>query len=317
MTTGDHTVPQMHLRRFARRRKKADQITARSVDDYRAPFTANVSKVAKVRGFYWSVDDDGETSHQMEELLTLIEGRAATAFRAVLDDDPDYALTYDWPPKLDHRLAIAWWLSAQIVRTSRQHARVEHLASLKNVPPLAAPDDISLFARNHTHLAFMVKEVEAIAAVLFQRPWGLGFADHCLLTSDVPVVIVNDHDADNQRLAAAVWDIVCPLDPHRLLFLPGIGTADSASTRRDHRTMFDGMLGLAINQLIFDAAERHVFHHPDHPPPVDPNSLHRLPRPWAGEVYAPAQFAMNYGALPDNMTIERRWLTEHPPSRAS
>ena len=315
MTTGDHTVPQMYLRRFSSRRKKADRITVRPVEDYDASFVASVSKVARVRGFYWSIDEDGEESHGIEDLLTLIEARAAGAFRTVLDDDPDFALTADWPARFDDRLAIAWWLSAQIVRTTRQRSRVEHLAAERNVEPLAAPDDISGFAKNHAHLAFMVNEMAAIAAALFARPWGLGFADHCLLTSDVPVVIVNDQDADNQLLAVRVWDIVCPLDPHRLLFLPGIGTVDSPRANLDHRTKFDGMLGHALNQLIFDAADRHVFHHPEHPPPVKPNSEHRVPRPWAGDAHEAAQFVMQYATLRADQTIERRWLTEHPPPR--
>lgn len=303
----------MYLRRFAVQTKKADRIAVRHVDDYSTRFVANIDKIAKVQGFYWSVDETGEPSHGVEDLLMVIEEQAARAFRVVLDDDPDYALTAAWPPSPADRLAIAWWLSAQIVRTTRQRARVEHLARAKGVPPMAAPPEVAKFAQNHAHLEFMLNQMSKLAAVIYARPWGLGFADHCLLTSDVPVVVTNDHDADDQLLVVSVWDVICPLDPHRLLFLPGVGNTDSPGTDRDHRSKFTGMLGAAINQLVFDAADRHVFHHPDHPPPVPPNSDHRLPRPWDGDHREPAQFLMSYAALRNNQTIERRWLTEHPP----
>lgn len=108
----------------------------------------------------------------------------------------------------------------------------------------------------------------------------------CLLTSDVPVVLFNLPDADDQLAAAALRDILLPLDPHRLLFLPGADMlARDRRKRTDHRLVIPGGVGTALVQVAYDVADAFVAHHPRHDPwrywqPSGPR--HRHPSPWEG-----------------------------------
>jgi hypothetical protein len=156
---------------------------------------------------------------------------------------------------------------------------------------------------------------------VFHKPWGIGFSDMCLPTSDVPVQIMNGQDHGDQLLSATFWDIVVPLDPHRFLLMPAPGSQQDPATRADHRIKLEGMLGIFIWELIWGAAERHVLWHPDHVPyalELEPRQRPqpRLPRPWAGEDETEApQVMLNYAALPPGKTVERRRLDEHPARR--
>jgi len=132
---------------------------------------------------------------------------------------------------------------------------------------------------------------------------------------------MNGQDRDDQLLSVAYWDVLVPLDPHRFLVMPTPGSQPDPRTLADHRVKFDGGFGMVLLSLLWDAADQHVFWHPDHVPQaleMDPRMLGpRLPRPWAGDTHEPPQTIMEYGAMPPGTTVERRWLEEHPPRRAS
>lgn len=317
MSTNDHTVPQSYLRRFAEKRGKGRVLVARRADEAGRAFEASIRNVAAVKGFYWTAGPNGEPYHGMERLLGRIETRSTRAFNAVLDH-PQYALPPRWPLPEETRQRLSWWMAAQMLRTTRQRSRLGHL--LSTAEPLEVPPVLVAATADEAHLLFIVGNLSRLAAVLHQRPWGLGFSDACLATSDVPMVILNEHDADDQVLAAAVETVLLALDPHRFLVLPNLAMQeDDRWKRRDHRLKLDGGLGLALSQMIRDAANRHIFYHPQHAPLwVDRNdSLRgRVPRVWEGDDLALApEYYLSYGVLPPDMTVERRWLTEHPPPR--
>jgi hypothetical protein len=63
---------------------------------------------------------------------------AASAFRELLDDgvEPtDCALPYPWPTSSFNRTRIAWWIAAQLLRTTRQRARIDELAAAAGISP--------------------------------------------------------------------------------------------------------------------------------------------------------------------------------------
>lgn len=318
--TNDHTVPQMYLRRFAAtpRSGKGHFIVARPVEDPSAAFDTNVRNMAAVKGFYWSANADGtRAEHGMEVLLGRIESRSAPAFSAVLEDH-NYALPRRWPLSQQLRERIAWWIAAQILRTTRQRDRLVHL--LANTKGLHIPKSVAKAAAANAHIAFITAQLARLATVIYDRPWGIGFSDSCLATSDVPVVLLHEHDADDQILAAAISDIVLPLDPHRFLYLPGATALSDRQKRLDHRLKLDGSLGLFVSEILRDAADRYILHHPLHEPPwLD--HLHdarpRLPRPWRAEEHSAPEYYVSYAVLPSDVTVERRWLSEHPPRRES
>jgi hypothetical protein len=321
LMTNDHTVPQMYLRRFARKgRGKAHQLVAARADDLNATFVSSVRNVGAVQGFHWGVDPDGVEHHLVENLLTSIETAAGPAFSAVLDTA--WALPERWPPRQEDRGRLSWWIAAQILRTRRQRHRLDHLASRDAeegpsealAPPTAA---LHRFAENNRHLAFITTHLAPLAAIVAGKPWGIGFSSACLPTSDAPVVLMNGQDAERQLLSAAFWDVLLPLDPHRFLLMPGRGSQPDPATRHDHRLELDGGLGALVIDLIASSADEHVFWHPEHEPPriretTSPGS--RLPRPWVGETHESPQWILQYDAMPPGTTVERRWLTEHPPT---
>lgn len=316
--TNDHTVPQAYLRRFAMARSgKGYFIVARPVKDPSAAFEVNVRSIAAIKGFYWSANTDGTPDeHVMELLLGKIESGVAPAFSAVLDDH-DYALPARWPLPQQLRERLAWWIAAQILRTTRQRDRLEHL--LGNTQGLDTPRPLAKAVAANTHIAFITGQLARLASVVYARPWGVGFSDSCLVTSDVPVVLLHEHDANDQILAAAISDIVLSLDPHRFLYLPGVAALDDRLKRVDHRLKLDGSVGLFVSEILRDAADRHVLHHPGHEPPwvEEPHDTRsRLPRPWRGEDHSAPEYCVSYAVLPDDLTVERRWLSQHPPQQS-
>lgn len=139
----------------------------------------------------------------------------------------------------------------QILCTTRQRKRLEY--AVQSTERLEVPDDVAAIAANNPHLHYIVEHLAALAFTLFARPSGLAFAQMCLLSSDVPVVLCNAPDADDQLAAAAHADILLPLDPHRLLFLPGTGMrARDPRKRTDHRSLIPGGVGMALVQVAYD-----------------------------------------------------------------
>lgn len=311
MATNDHLVPQMYLRRFAERRRKQHLIGVSTVNGDAADrsFESSVKNVAARTNYYWGTTADGVPHHHVEELLTKIESTAAHAFRSMLDDS-QYALPKAWPTSGSHRRRMAWWLAAQLLRTHRQRRRLQALTGGSLTPPNA----VGAFAANNPHLEYIVSRLAVLARILYLRPWCLAFSDACLITSDVPILVLNGQDEERQELSAAFWTVVVPLDPHRLLLLPGKSDVeDDPKKRADHRAKFDGGLGLFFNQALFDAADRHVFFHPEHRRALDlVERTARLPPADApmDDERAP-RYALSYGILPPQYTVERRWLEGH------
>jgi len=184
--------------------------------------------------------------------------------------------------------------------------------------PAAGP--LHKFARNMRHLAFVTEHLAPMAAIIGSKPWGIGFSDACLPTSDVPVVLMNGQDDVNQLLSVAYWDVLVPLDPHRFLLMPTPGSQGDPATLFDHRIKFDGGFGLVVWELVWAAADKHVFWQPDHVPhalEMSPRQRGpRRPRPWAGDTAVLPQMIMQYAPMPPGTTVERWWLQQHPPRRS-
>lgn len=305
-STNDHIVPVMYLKRFARQAATTQVIHAALADSPQADFTQGIHNVGSAKGFYWGTDPVGIPHHHMEQFLGVIEGEAATAFRSVLDKGrlpSDSALPGKWPAREETRSTIAWWIAAQILRTARQRERLRKLSG----ESLQFP---SRLARNNPHLEYIAREIAPLAFLLARRPWGIGFTDLCLLTSDVPVQIINGQDDEDQLRAASYWDIYVPLDPHRFLYLPGALHNDQPRLRRDHRINLPGGVAMTLNNRIIETAHRHIFFHPEHDPRLKMNeSIIQDMVKRRGSTGS--QSIMYYDALPPNMGIERRWLDRH------
>lgn len=238
----------------------------------------------------------------MEKFLTQIEAQAAPAFRAIMDEGKrrtDNALPLLWPPQRAKRAALSWWIAAQILRTDRQRQR------LSLVQAEGAGDALAEPAVNG-HLRYIVEMIAPLATLIFTRPWGIGFSDGCLMTSDTPVLILNGQDDHNQLLAASFWDIYLPLDPHRALFLPGFIHRERARLQQDHQFKLHGGHSIGLNGAMLRTSMRHVFFHPDHDPR---GQLRDEP---AREAAPGVNFLLNYTVMRPGYGVERKWLEEHP-----
>lgn len=307
----DHHVPRVHLRRFAvpgQGNPPREWFTnAADVSTPTKVFSANIKNVGAVGNFYTFEGLDGKETRILESFFGRIEDAAAPVFRVLLDD-PNYALTDFWPLPPRMRGPLAWYMAAQIVRTTRQRKRLDAWGASKffAVPGAPAPPDLAT-----AHARYIASTLGEVARALHVRPWGLGFTSACLPTSDCPVVIMNAHDDEDQVGAALTWDIVFPLDPHRFILMPDIQMVeDDPEKRVDHRINLSGV-GVAFVDAIYAAADRYIYMHPDHTPPLDPSRAPRLPAPGA-QGTAP-QSVLSYPVLDDDLTIRARWAKHHLP----
>lgn len=313
MNTRDHHVPRMYLRRFAKHRAGGAQLIAMT-PDLRSRFPASINDVAVERGFYWGSDVDGLPHHDMEKFLTSLEANATTAFRRILDGGslPSHDALPPWPPRPDTRRCVSWWIAAQILRTLRQRTRLElaHHGDAKSGSPSERLDLPHEFEVANRHIKYIAEMIEYLAAAIYHRPWGVGFSDYCLLTGDVPVLVLNGQDHQDQHRAVQYWDIYMPMDPHRCLYLPGLGSAGDKQIRTDHRFKLHPGHAIGLNSAVIDTAVRHIFMHPEH----DPSDKAEPAVHTNGEL---PQFLMDYEVLPDKYGVERRWLDTHPEPATS
>lgn len=306
-TTNDHVVPIMYLKRWGTPKAGGHQVMATPADDLERAFSTNVRNVGSEKGFYWGETPDGVPHHDMETFLTLIESAATPALRAILDAGTrptDDALPRRWPPRTDVRLAVSWWLAAQILRTARQRQRLWSDAG----EPLGAPRS---FRRTNVHLEYIVRNVAPLAQIIYSRPWGVGLTSGCLLTSDVPVQVLNAQDDNDQLLAVSFWDIYVPLDPHRFLLLPGDTLRQRRDLRRDHRINLPGGLSLPLNDVVVETAHRHVFWHRDHDPRKQMNLTEVAAIRHARSDSGGSSVVLSYNTLDPRDAVERRWLDSH------
>lgn len=306
--TSDHIVPRMYLRRFAVDQSGGPQVQAASIETLDDSFTVGTRNIGAEKGFYWDSGPDGVPRHDMEDFLTSIEGEAATAFRRILDAGTlpsDNAMPERWPPIPETRLAVAWWIAAQLIRTSPQRDR---LWRMHGDNPLEPPRSLRRAALHH---AYIVSAVAPLAALIHARPWGFGFTSLCLLTSDTPVQVLNAHDDDEPLSTASFWDIYLPLDPHRFLYLPGQMHAAQRALMRDHVFSLPGGLALPLNYEVIETANRHVIWHPAHDPRPRVRIADALAMRRSRRTRGVGGTLINYEALEDGYGVERRWLDRH------
>lgn len=244
----------------------------------------------------------------METFLTTIESEAAPAFRNMLDKGKlpgDNALPERWPPRPETRLSLAWWLAAQLIRTAPQR---ERLWRLHGDDPLEPPRSLR---RADLHHAYIVKAVAPLAALIYARPWGVGFTNLCLLTSDAPVQVLNAASDDDPLATATFWDIYLPLDSHRFLYLPGEMHASQRRLMGDHLINLPGGLAIPLNNEVLATAHRHVMWHARHDPRTRIDLSHALATRHTRRTDGLGGSIMRYVPLDDEFGIERRWLDNH------
>lgn len=151
-----HFVPRFYLERFA----QAGALHVRRRDGH--TFTTQADNIAVRTGFYDVTLADGEISKDLEDWLSRLEGKAATAMRNI-----DQTLA---APPLNHpdRATLSLYLAIQLARTPEQRERVlfpERVAEFLDGRDLTK-DLITEYLRD-THLGFEPKAGEIQGAFDF------------------------------------------------------------------------------------------------------------------------------------------------------
>lgn len=82
-------------------------------------------------------------------------------------DRTDSALPYPWPTSSFNRTRIPWWIAAQLLRTTRQRARIDELAAAAGISPTGGLADAN------PHLEYMSEMTPLVALQLQNRPWSV------------------------------------------------------------------------------------------------------------------------------------------------
>jgi hypothetical protein len=281
----NHTVNESYLRRFADDRGLLTMVPLPG--DVRVPVSVNDAAV--IKNFYVIQLDDGSETDEAEDLFSVVEGNAAAAIRALVDQ-------LVWPIPADARTAIAEWVALQYLRVPavRRLARevVEGFCgtgipfttgSGERVMLRIPAEDMDRLSGPGFHLEFIKRQAARVAGMLYERGWLLTFYERrSLATSDTPVVLrpADGHPAGRGTGIANAGEIHVPLDRHVALSI-------SAGPPGDGRTAGVTKTALYLNDAMAKNARRYVFHHPGD----DPFRGLTLPEPRERELASPESAA--------------------------
>lgn len=281
-----HTVPRFYLERFADAGGRVQQVWLPC--DRQHP--VSISSASVINDFYnvnIGTREEPKLSDFWEKRFSEVEGMAATAFDAVVDD-------LVWPPRDEDRGAIALWVALQHLRSPairnqqqdhvaaviRMQTAVTGIAHLKKVmteglrrevgdaelesewEDLTKPGGPTIEMGARAHISLLRDLIEPTTQMFADSGWILyRFRHRALLTSDTPVTLLahpEDHPMMGVGLGNALAFLV-PLSRRVGLFIgqPGLPDAHLQGTT---------VIARSFNSLTANNARRSVFHHPDDNP---------------------------------------------------
>jgi hypothetical protein len=240
-----HTVPRFYLRRFAGngqvlvRDRNSGVMTLRNIDDL------------AIKNFYTFVNKDGEEDGRFEDILADLEAGTSDLLNRVYGAFQPVRQLYP-----GESMALALFLSFQVVRTPRHRREMELLADhsmkLVNQDKLPNPTEWVVVPHPNLHIGYMASAAFKLAETLYGRPVTLVTLDRPLLiTCDEPVILVGDGDhvrhmpacfkTTRQRIKAAKrpsrrrrrnWDVL-----HYYPSRPGLGQAEEVALPTSPRSI--------------------------------------------------------------------------------
>jgi hypothetical protein len=109
-----HFVPRFYLRHFSDHKKRV-RMYARGTK--KKPIVTSVNNAAVESGFYTTVEESGEESQRVEQVLSVIEGLAKGAIARMLEGQ--------FPPDLEDRSNLSLFISLQTLRTPENRRSYE------------------------------------------------------------------------------------------------------------------------------------------------------------------------------------------------
>lgn len=284
-----HTVPRFYLERFADAGDRVQQVWLPG--DRQHP--VSISSASVIRDFYninIGTKEEPTLSDFWEKRFSEVEGMAAKAFEAVVDDRI-------WPPRDEDRDAIALWAALQHLRSPairnqqqdhvaaiiRVQTAVAGIAHLKKVmteglqrevgeaelecewEDLTKPGGPKIELGASAHIRILRDLIEPTAQMFAGCRWMLyRFRRRALLTSDTPVTLLAHPDAHPMMgvgLGTAGAFLV-PLSRRVGLYM---GQPEMPDTHLQGTTV----IARYFNSLTANNARRSVFHHPADNPLLD------------------------------------------------
>lgn len=283
-----HIVPRTYLQRFSK-----DEVLCVRDRTTGVLSRRNIDSLA-IRDFYTFVNVEGHLDGSFEELLSVIEGEAASVLKVHLDLG---SFSRPRPLEPTERLRLDTFVAAQFVRGMKARRQLELLADynikLLNRPRLTQEqmDELEFVPHQNEHLRWMDEGMRQAYEYLQDRPTALvELHAPLLITGDEPVVLPK---ADNYRAPSTNGypaDGPPGIDPKDLIQLHsrgGVGLANSEEVilplsptralyygaRQDrslaHHIPLVGTesrrFANQVNAEILDKAVDWVAAHPDHP----------------------------------------------------
>lgn len=284
-----HTVPRFYLERFADAGGRVQQVWLPG--DRQHPVSVNSASV--INDFYnINIGTRQEPKHSdfWEKRFSEVEGMAAGAFKAVVDD-------LVWPPRDEDRRAIALWAALQHLRSPairnqqqdhmaaiiRLQTAVAGIAHLKKVmaeglrrevgaaelesewEDLTKPGGPTIELGASAHIKLLRDLIGPTAQMFADSGWILyRFRHRALLTSDTPVTLVA-HPEAHPMMGVGLGNakaFLVPLSRRVGLFIGQPGTPDA-------HLQGTVVIARSFNSLTANNARRSVFHHPADNPLLD------------------------------------------------
>jgi len=283
---GHHTVPQLHLRRFANDR---DQVRVVDRNDMARTFLASVENVTVERDFYAVETESGELSQEVERLLARLESDAAGAIERVVggafpanEEDRGHISVFiaaQWLRGWDMReaLRIPMAHSAQMIVMNTTKASLREF--FRETEGRDAPDeeleDLVAFARDPSRYRIevhpnqiirqMLNVIPGLANLAFARKWQLLHArDGSFLTSDAPVSTWTHPNNYHPFYSAGGFgmsdELALPLDRRFALVLAHDPPSGEVLREVSGRHVREQNLRTAAS------GRRYIIHHPDDEP---------------------------------------------------
>lgn len=282
-------MPRFYLERFADAGDRVQQVWLPG--DRQHP--VSISSASVIRDFYninIGTQQEPTMSDFWEKRFSEVEGMAAKAFEAVVDDRI-------WPPRDEDRAAIALWAALQHLRSPairnqqqdhmaaivRIQTAVAGIAHLKKVmteglqrevgddelecewADLTKPGGPTIELGASAHIKILRDLIEPTAQMFAGCGWMLyRFRRRALLTSDTPVTLLAHPDAHPMMgvgLGTAGAFLV-PLSRRVGLYM---GQPEMPDTHLEGTTV----IARSFNSITANNARRSVFHHPADDPLLD------------------------------------------------
>ena len=283
-----HFVPKFYLRGFSDHKKRV-RMYARGTK--KKPVLVSVNNAAVESGFYTIVEESGEKSQRVEQLLSMVEGLANTAIERMLKGQfppstedrtnlslfmafqtlrtPENRRGYEAMVDYSHKLLFEGW-TPEYVRERMKEQGIEptdeSVAEVMDV--VENPDNYRIVPHQNEHIKLMLKVATEVAPVFASRTWLLGRSKRAgFITSDHPVVWWSEPDEKSKYMGVGIEnaeEVYFPLDRHNVLALALPGAL------RDGRVMtFVEDNVLFVNWLEAAASYKWVYQHPEDDPVDD------------------------------------------------